>query len=744
MPEARTKTPGLLSDKELWSVAHRMWIGLTTKPIKKRYGQGVSSGFEGRSAVQWLITALEINGEIQHQKRKLGTLYGQQMLDAGYIIPLKGKLGVKQLLRLTRVDDTAFEDSKRTYQFNPVAVCKETLSVAIFRAGGLLGRNKKGMCDPVVYVKLGTQQKNTRIIEKTQEPIWNETFSLGIKNMEAQHLEIEVYDCSSVYGLSFLGCVHIPLRRMLQDSKPNISVGAKKSLLSSTLFKSPSLPGGGVVLPKHFGATPDGNARTASSLVHTSYFSKDSISTYKLQDGVRGSKISSRINGFIEVGFVVEKKDFTDKPTNQFRRRHLNKDIVSQLNVNIKRVRNAKEVGIMHLGKLVPGLKWLNRVEIRVEDKKVASSYVPKKTGPTFNELLSIDLTSAQMKSPTSQLLVTVFQCGQLRDPGNPIGEVVLPLHQITNTEKTKWYPLANKKENGEIQMSCFFKKKKALNALGIEQLDDTVMRASLPCNDHLEVGNLKHILAHSMIHAPYAYIVRGIWHSNEFLETFYRKRKFKLLSNISEIEWDNITKRHVDDICLEHFVGLSPPKSSLSEQDIGKMGGNPTGLEHLESMENTVCRKISYIVPGNSLIGALEGNETQYIVVQTETLTVVRCISQTLKAPYGDRFEVWNQYAFKWIEPRVTNITISHKTRWVGEKPWIATNVERAILDGTKEAAEQFVELLKNCVSEKDDGSTTNRSNTNSMPWIKSLVKLAFVFVSVAIALIAILNGKK
>ena len=61
------------------------------------------------------------------------------MLDAGYIIPLKGKLGVKQLLRLTRVDDTAFEDSKRTYQFNPVAVCKETLSVAIFRAGGLLG-----------------------------------------------------------------------------------------------------------------------------------------------------------------------------------------------------------------------------------------------------------------------------------------------------------------------------------------------------------------------------------------------------------------------------------------------------------------------------------------------------------------------------------------------------------------------------------------------------------------------------
>ena len=117
-------------------------------------------------------------------------------------------------------------------------------------------------------------------------------------------------------------------------------------------------------------------------------------------------------------------------------------------------------------------------VEIRVEGKKVASSYVPKRTGPTFNELLSIDLTSAQMKSPTSRLFVTVFQCGQLRDPGNPIGEVVLPLHQITNTEKTKWYPLANKKENGEIQMSCF-SKEKALNALGIEQLDDTVTRAS-------------------------------------------------------------------------------------------------------------------------------------------------------------------------------------------------------------------------------------------------------------------------
>ena len=72
MLDAGGKTPGLLSDKELWSVAHRMWIGLTTKPIKKRYGQGVSSGFEGRSAVQWLITALEIKGEILHQKEETG------------------------------------------------------------------------------------------------------------------------------------------------------------------------------------------------------------------------------------------------------------------------------------------------------------------------------------------------------------------------------------------------------------------------------------------------------------------------------------------------------------------------------------------------------------------------------------------------------------------------------------------------------------------------------------------------
>ena len=44
----------------------------------------------------------------------------------------------------------------------------------------------------------------------------------------------------------------------------------------------------------------------------------------------------------------------------------------------------------------------------------------------------------------------------------------------------------------------------------------------------------------------------------------------------------------------------IKSAKIKLREQDTGKMGENSTGLENLESMENTVCRKFSYIVPGN------------------------------------------------------------------------------------------------------------------------------------------------
>ena len=425
----------------------------------------------------------------------------------------------------------------------------------------------------------------------------------------------------------------------------------------------------------------------------------------------------------------------------------------------------------MHLGKLVPGLKWLNRIEVRVDDKKAISKHVSKTTGPTFNETLSVDLTSDQMKSRTLKLFVTVFQCGQLKDPGNPIGEVCLPLNQITTFEKMKWYPLANKKENGEIKMSCYFQKKKVSNALGIEQLDDTVLYENLlhtPIKKK-EKKHLKHVLAKANVAAPYAYIVRGIWHSEAFLKAFYKKRKFQLLSDFNTNEWDNITKKNVAEICLEHFVGFNNNHNCNNVDDVVDISsnnlsseinangivdvnndirgiGNKTnietpvaGVEEIESLEDVLFREISYIVPGNALIGALRGNETQYIIVQTESLTVVRCISQTLKAPYGNRFEVWNQYTFEWIEPRATNVTISHKTRWVGEKPWISGNIERAVLDGTKEAAEQFIDLIETCVGGEDSNGRDGKNDSEKKTCMSFFMKLLLVNISLIIAFFAV-----
>ena len=768
MTETTPSQPtSLLDDKELSSLVYRMWVGIKTKSVKKHLGNAYLLVFEGRAAVQWLITALNMTGGIVNQQRKLGTLYGQQMLDAGYIMSVKRKPGIKEMLNLKHVDDTAFEDSKRYYQFNPVAVCKDVLSIAIFRAGGLLGKYKKGMCDPVVYVKLGGQEKHTRIIQKTQEPIWNEIFTLGIKNIEAQHLEIELYDCSSIYGLSFLGCVHIPLCNILQKNTGKISSSVSNknnTFFSSPFSKSPS-PSSSSIGASTIGTQNtttqkinssltrnNNNDNNNSTLIHSTYFTKESIRRYKLQNGIKGSKVSDRVNGFIEIGVMIENKIFMSKPTNSFQLRHLKKNVACQLNVNIKRVRNAKEVGIMHLGKLIPGLKWLNRVEIRVDDKKAISEHVSKKTGPTFNEMLSLDLTSDQMKSRTLKLFVTVFQCGQLKDPGNPIGEVCLPLNEINASETTKWYPLTNKKENGEIQMSCYFQKKKVLNALGIEQLDDTVLYQNL-LHKNTEVKHLKHILAQSSVNAPYAYIVRGIWHSDMFLQAFYKKRKFQLLSNLNINEWDNITKKNVAEICLEHFVGFNNNNGNEEEDNEGSRDNNNRsndnddipveGVEEIESLENVLFREIAYIVPGNALIGALRGDESQYIIVQTETLTIVRCISQTLKAPYGNRFEIWNQYTFEWIEPRVTNVTVSHKTRWVGEKPWISGNIERAVLDGTKEAAEQFVHLIETCVAGGDGSEEDAKANSTKRSWMKGMLKILFLLVSLLVVGFAIFYGE-
>ena len=211
--------------------------------------------------------------------------------------------------------------------------------------------------------------------------------------------------------------------------------------------------------------------------------------------------------------------------------------------------------------------------------------------------------------------------------------------------------------------------------------------------------------------------------------------------------------KKNVAEICLEHFVGFNNNNGNEEEDNEGSRDNNNRsndnddipveGVEEIESLENVLFREIAYIVPGNALIGALRGDESQYIIVQTETLTIVRCISQTLKAPYGNRFEIWNQYTFEWIEPRVTNVTVSHKTRWVGEKPWISSNIERAVLDGTKEAAEQFVHLIETCVAGGDGSEEDAKANSTKRSWMKGMLKILFLLVSLLVVGFAIFYGE-
>lgn len=71
-----------------------------------------------------------------------------------------------------------------------------------------------GKNDPYVKLRLGTQKAETRVLMKTNDPIWDEHFVFGVNSVEAQQLHLSVCDYDMFKHDDHIGSCNVGLSHL--------------------------------------------------------------------------------------------------------------------------------------------------------------------------------------------------------------------------------------------------------------------------------------------------------------------------------------------------------------------------------------------------------------------------------------------------------------------------------------------------------------------------------------------------
>ena len=89
------------------------------------------------------------------------------------------------------------------------------VTVTVIKAEGLLAKDKGGTSDPFAELVMGKQLKKTKVIDKTLNPVWDETFDFEMAPAD-KSLRVVLYDDDKglFYGSSkeYLGSVELTIQ----------------------------------------------------------------------------------------------------------------------------------------------------------------------------------------------------------------------------------------------------------------------------------------------------------------------------------------------------------------------------------------------------------------------------------------------------------------------------------------------------------------------------------------------------
>ncbi|XP_019173748.1 PREDICTED: synaptotagmin-4-like [Ipomoea nil] len=98
------------------------------------------------------------------------------------------------------------------------------LDVKLIQAKELTNKDLIGKSDPFaeVFIRpLRARMKNSKVINNSLNPIWNEHFEFEVEDISTQHLTVKVYDDEGVQASELIGCAQFPLQE-LQPGKVKV------------------------------------------------------------------------------------------------------------------------------------------------------------------------------------------------------------------------------------------------------------------------------------------------------------------------------------------------------------------------------------------------------------------------------------------------------------------------------------------------------------------------------------------
>eukprot|EP00752_Nemacystus_decipiens_P010484 g9341.t1 len=189
---------------------------------RKHVLRGFRNTFLGTDAVEWLIAdprsgVNDLDGAIQ---------VGQRLIEHGYITRVSRELKAQQMRHFAYSERTKseFRGGDSLYRFDTLRISPFQLHVVVRRARGLKSMDLNGKNDPYVKLRLGTQTAETRVVMKTNDPVWDETFVFGVHSVDAQQLQLSVCDYDKFkrddhIGSCLVGLSHLPCSEGAPDQE---------------------------------------------------------------------------------------------------------------------------------------------------------------------------------------------------------------------------------------------------------------------------------------------------------------------------------------------------------------------------------------------------------------------------------------------------------------------------------------------------------------------------------------------
>jgi len=612
------KSVPLPSSHDLWRLANIAWRGSQYKIYDKSNGLF----FKGRDFIQWLLYHLAISDTADH------TQYAIRIADAF----------VSKRFLLHHIKPSMFHRRKsrslqfntgyrEIYEFNEVAVARLHLVVLVQRGSDLLARDKNGTSDPVIQLSLsGEQMRQTSVISKNCYPEWNEVFTFGVRDVGAQQLIFDLYDYDPGKGNDFLGNVRLPLHRILYEGKLKLLRARKTRMLrQQELLENQSA--NTKRKTKHYGnlnnINPNANFRAheVTGLFKNTEGMSHQVdmlmgsgafegAMFDLPLGYGPKHASKRrighkeIKGKIRIGaylreFKLNDLDHENRDNNGEDNSgggdEDNSNQKYQLYCYMYRAKDIRAKGIRgNLGNYVPGLHWMNRVKLKVEDLSVYSKYVRKTTGPAWNELLTMEVSDIQNKV----VKVRCYQSGQAKLHNRFVGEVAIPLSLVqvvqSNDTLREAQVAAAAAAAGDTTSYTCSSSAAAGNGLGksSEQNSDN--------GDNGDNGNTDDKSRTSSLGSLKGMTIRNLWSSSE------EEDDAQNTSTVKPIELDTVLKNAIskDEILASVDPTHIPGPSAMP---LKYTWGDTVGGGHYTEMNGEVMMAIWLIPTGGSLFGEIQ-----------------------------------------------------------------------------------------------------------------------------------------